>query len=135
MTFARRRLFTARRVRLLGVLLVVMYVVAQFAAFRASLDRVPASWTLAGTSFAGQPIDEVVALMQAAFDEPVILHYRDELRALPPGPNGWEWTLDPSSGQIVSSYVRHRYQVRIDGTNQLRLQRFRERSQQTGEGA
>jgi tetratricopeptide (TPR) repeat protein len=56
------------------------------------------------------------------------------LRALPPEPHGWEWTLDPKSGQIVSSHVRHRYQVRIDGTNQKRLERFRERSQKTGEG-
>jgi hypothetical protein len=57
------------------------------------------------------------------------------LRALPPEPHGWELTLDPKSGQIVSSYIRHRYQVRIDGTNQKRLERFRARSQNTGEGA
>jgi hypothetical protein len=55
------------------------------------------------------------------------------LRALPPEPHGWEWTLDPKSGQIVSSYVRHRYQVRIDGTNHTLLERFRERSRKTGE--
>ena len=84
MTFSRRRLFSPRRLRLLGVLLVVVYVVAQFAGFRASLDRVPASWTIAGAPFPGKPIDEVIALIQATFDEPVILHYRDEMRALPP---------------------------------------------------
>jgi hypothetical protein len=56
------------------------------------------------------------------------------LRALPPEPHGWEWTLDPQSGQIVSSYVKHRYQVRIDGTNRKRLEQFRERSRGTGEG-
>ncbi len=94
MTFARRRLFTTRRLRLLGVLLVVVYVVAQFAAFRASLDRVPASWTVAGTPFAGQRIDEVVALMQAAFDEPVILHYMDEVRALPPDTVGFRFDAE-----------------------------------------
>lgn len=55
------------------------------------------------------------------------------LRALPPEPHGWEWTLDPKSGLIVSSYVRHRYQVRIDATNQSLLERFRERSQKTAE--
>ena len=55
------------------------------------------------------------------------------LRALPPEPHGWEWTLDPESGQIVSSYVGHRYQVRIDGTNRMLLERFRARSQTTGE--
>jgi tetratricopeptide (TPR) repeat protein len=57
------------------------------------------------------------------------------LRALPPEPHGFEWTLDPESGQIVSSYVGHRYQVRIDGTNRMLLERFRARSQPTGEGA
>jgi hypothetical protein len=50
------------------------------------------------------------------------------LRALPPEPHGWEWTLDAESGQIVSSYVGHRYQVRIDGTNRRLLERFHERS-------
>jgi hypothetical protein len=55
------------------------------------------------------------------------------LRALPPEPHGWEWTLDPESGQIVSSYVKHRYRVRIDGTNQRLLERFRARSQKKGE--
>jgi hypothetical protein len=34
----------------------------------------------------------------------------------------------------VSSYVKDRYQVRIDATNQKRLERFRERSRETGEG-
>ncbi len=100
MTFARRRLFTARRVRLLGVLLVVVYVVAQFAAFRASLDRVPASWTVAGTPFAGQRIDEVVALMQAAFDEPVILHYMDEVRALPPDAVGFRFDAEATAEEF-----------------------------------
>jgi len=56
------------------------------------------------------------------------------LRQLPPEPHGWEWKLDPESGQIVSSYVGHRYRVRIDGTNQMLLERFRERSRKTGEG-
>lgn len=56
------------------------------------------------------------------------------LRVLPPEPHGWEWTLDPKSGQIVSSYIRHRYETRIDATNQSLLERFRARSQKTGEG-
>jgi len=55
------------------------------------------------------------------------------LRALPPEPHGWEWTLDPESGQIVSSYVGNRYQVRIDATNRRQLERFRARSQRPGE--
>lgn len=32
------------------------------------------------------------------------------LSALPPELHGWEWTLDPASGQIVSSWYRHRYE-------------------------
>ena len=55
------------------------------------------------------------------------------LRVLPPEPHGWEWTLDPESGQIVSSFVGHRYEVRIDGTNQRLLERFRARSRGTEE--
>jgi hypothetical protein len=31
------------------------------------------------------------------------------LRKLPPEPNGWEWVLDPETGQIVSSYYGKRY--------------------------
>jgi tetratricopeptide (TPR) repeat protein len=53
------------------------------------------------------------------------------LRALPPEPHGWEWRLDPASGQIVSSYLGHRYSLRIDATNRKRIERFHERSQRT----
>ena len=56
------------------------------------------------------------------------------LRALPPEPHGWEWTLDPESGQIVSSFVGHRYSLRIDGTNRQMLERFHARSKRSGEG-
>lgn len=50
------------------------------------------------------------------------------LRALPAEPHGWEWVLEPESGQVVSSYVGHRYSVRIDGTNRQLLERFHARS-------
>jgi hypothetical protein len=56
------------------------------------------------------------------------------LRQLPPEPHGWEWELEAETGQIVSSYVGHRYSVRIDGTNQKRLERFRARSRAKQEG-
>ena len=52
------------------------------------------------------------------------------LRRLPPEPHGWEWVLDADSGQIVSSYVGHRYRLRIDRTNQMLLERFRARSRE-----
>jgi tetratricopeptide (TPR) repeat protein len=57
------------------------------------------------------------------------------LRVLPPEPHGFEWTLDSESGRIVSSYLGHRYQVRIDATNQQLLERFRERSRAMTEGS
>ncbi len=58
------------------------------------------------------------------------------LRALPAEPHGWEWKLDGETGLIVSSYVGHRYQVRIDGTNRELIERFHVRSKKkTGEGA
>jgi tetratricopeptide (TPR) repeat protein len=57
------------------------------------------------------------------------------LRRLPPEPHGWEWVLDSESGQILSSYVGHRYRLRIDQRNQQRIERFRARSQEDrGEG-
>lgn len=56
------------------------------------------------------------------------------LRALPDEPHGAEWTLDESTGQIVSSAVRFRYGVKIDGTSQKELERFRERSRAKREG-
>jgi hypothetical protein len=55
------------------------------------------------------------------------------LRELPAEPHGWEWEIDPESGSIVSSYIGHRYRVRIDGRNRERIERFHERSQQRGE--
>ena len=57
------------------------------------------------------------------------------LRVLPPEPHGWEWTLDPESGQIISSWIGHRYSVRIDETNRMLLERFHARSKKTGEGS
>ena len=57
------------------------------------------------------------------------------LRALPAEPHGSGWKLDPESGQIVSSHVGHRYQVRIDGANRRLLERFRARSQPAAEGS
>jgi tetratricopeptide (TPR) repeat protein len=50
------------------------------------------------------------------------------LPALPPEPHGWEWKLSEEDGRIVSSFVGHRYEIRIDGTNQKLLERFRGRT-------
>jgi len=36
------------------------------------------------------------------------------LAALPPEPNGWEWTLEPTSGVIVSSFYGHRYRPHVN---------------------
>jgi beta-lactamase class A len=81
---SQRRINAARRIRWLGILLVVLYVVVQFLAFRASLDRLPATWTVAGEPFPDAAIGDVVASISDAFNTPVILHYYDEMRALPP---------------------------------------------------
>jgi hypothetical protein len=36
---------------------------------------------------------------------------------LPPEPHGWEWMLDPRTGDIESSYYRHRYRLQFqDGS-------------------
>jgi hypothetical protein len=55
------------------------------------------------------------------------------LRELPPEPHGWEWELSPG-GEIVSSYVKYRYHIKIDAMNRRLLERFRERSQQGSNG-
>jgi tetratricopeptide (TPR) repeat protein len=57
------------------------------------------------------------------------------LAGLPREPHGFEWTLDPESGQIVSSYVGHRYRVRIDAMNRKLIERFQARSSQKTEGS
>lgn len=36
------------------------------------------------------------------------------LRQLPPEPNGWEWSLDPTSGVIVSSFYGARYRPHVN---------------------
>ena len=67
--------------------------------------------------------------------EELVAGRKPVLRALPPEPHGWEWVLDSESGQIVSSYVGHRYSVRIDGTNRQLLERFHARSKKAAEGS
>ena len=47
------------------------------------------------------------------------------LASLPPEPNGFEWTLDPESGRIVSSFYRHRYEGQIHPTDRKRREAWR----------
>jgi tetratricopeptide (TPR) repeat protein len=54
------------------------------------------------------------------------------LRELPPEPNGWEWVIDPESGAIVSSYLRHRYRARIDPASKQQLRDWRAEDGKTG---
>ncbi len=95
-----RRLSAARRLRFGGVLLVVAYVVGQFAVFRASLDRIPPTWTIAGQPFPDRPIDEVVALIQDGLDEPVVLRYYDDARALPPDAVDFRFDAEATAAAI-----------------------------------
>ena len=57
------------------------------------------------------------------------------LSQLPPEPHGWEWVLHEQDGRIVSSYVGHRYEMKIDGTNRLLLEDFRQRSRRKASGS
>jgi hypothetical protein len=43
--------------------------------------------------------------------------------------DGFEWILDPETGQIVSSYYRIRYQLHEAETDRVRKQRWRERGE------
>ena len=102
-----RRLSTARRLRRWGIVLVVVYIVGQFIAFRASLDRIPSTWTVAGEPFPDQPIDAVVTRIENAFDEPVVLHYYDEMRALPP--DAVEFRFDAEATAAAFRAERERF--------------------------
>ncbi|HJW84427.1 MAG TPA: serine hydrolase [Anaerolineae bacterium] len=95
-----RRLSAARRLRFWGIVLVVVYVVAQFMAFRASLNRLPPTWTVAGESFADRSIDDVVAGIQTAFDAPVILHYYDDARALTPDSVDFQFDAEATAAAL-----------------------------------
>jgi tetratricopeptide (TPR) repeat protein len=47
------------------------------------------------------------------------------LRELPPEPHGWEWVLDPDSGEIVSSYYERRYKPFYDAEDRARRDGWR----------
>jgi hypothetical protein len=50
--------------------------------------------------------------------------------------DGFEWILDPETGQIVSSYYRSRYQLHEVASDRARRQRWREQREGVeGEGA
>lgn len=111
-----RRRWAARRLRLGGIVLVVVYVVGQFMAFRASLDRLPPTWTVAGEPFPDQLIDAVVTRIQHAFDEPVVLRYYDDRRALPPDAVDFRFDAEATAAAIrrereqlatASNFLRH----------------------------
>jgi len=52
------------------------------------------------------------------------------LRALPPEPHGGGWTLDPSTGEIVSDVVGHRYEPKLDPVNRARVEQWREQNRE-----
>lgn len=52
------------------------------------------------------------------------------LKQLPPELHGWEWVLDPHTGQIVSSYYQRRYRVGTWETD-IDRKRWRERQEAT----
>jgi hypothetical protein len=70
----------------------------------------------------GQDITAVTDLLQGP--DPV-------LKKLPPELHGWEWVLDPKTGEIVSSYYQRRYRVGTWDTH-LDREHWRERQQQAG---
>ncbi len=49
------------------------------------------------------------------------------LTALPPEVHGWEWVLDPSSGRIVSSWYKARYEPLLHAAARAERDRLRER--------
>ena len=57
---------------------------------------------------------------------------RPVLRRLPPEPHGWEWVLDPESGEIVSSYLEKRYRLHLQRSDRERIERWQEREAEAG---
>jgi tetratricopeptide (TPR) repeat protein len=49
------------------------------------------------------------------------------LPALPREPQGGGWTLDGSTGRIVSDVLKHRYEAKVDETNRKRIEGTRSR--------
>jgi len=68
----------------LGILLVVVYVLAQFVIFQISLARLPASWTIGGLAFPNQTIDEAVTQLETDLQQPVALRYLTSTVTLEP---------------------------------------------------
>jgi hypothetical protein len=56
------------------------------------------------------------------------------LKKLPPELHGWEWVLDPNTGEIVSSYYQRRYRVGTWATD-LDRKRWRERQERASQAA
>lgn len=83
------------QLRLWGIALVVVYVVVQFIAFQASLNRIPSTWRVAGESFPDQPIVDVVMSIKDAFDTPVHMHYYGTV--LPLDPQDIGFSFDPEA--------------------------------------
>ncbi len=73
----------------------------------------------------GEDIAAVADLLQGP--DPV-------LRELPPELHGWEWILDPHSGEIESSYYQRRYRVGTWATD-LDRAHWRKRQQQAGQAS
>jgi len=70
----------------------------------------------------GRDIEKVSDLL--AGPNPVLKHLpRAQLHI-----DGFEWILDPDSGQIVSSYYRTRYQLHETAGDRARKQRWREQA-------
>lgn len=59
------------------------------------------------------------------------------LRALPPEPHGGGWIVDPTTGQVVSDVVGHRYEPKLDPVSRGRLERWRAQGaeKRAGDGA
>jgi len=78
----------------------------------------------------GRDIERVSDLL--AGSDPVLQHLPRAQLYL----DGFEWTLDPETGQIVSSYYRIRYQLHEVESDRARRQRWREQGEGiNGEGA
>src|SRR5262245_42917707 len=84
---------SARGWQVAGILLVIVYVIAQFVIFQVSLARLPASWTIAGQTFPNQTIDEALPQLEADLQQPVTLKYLRSTVKLDPTAVGFTFDI------------------------------------------
>jgi beta-lactamase class A len=105
-----------RRLRVLGIVAVVVYVIIQFITFQLSLSRLPATWIVAGKTYADVPIDSAMQQLTGDLQQPIVLHYFTQSIALQPRAIDFTFDADLTAQSIriartensaLTDFLRH----------------------------